>query len=239
MNRTWITLGLAVSLTGWLADAGFGQTNLIERGRGVVVGANTASVQSSCVACHKLDGVGDPVAAFPKLSGQSAGYLEKALEDYASGVRPNDVMTPIAKALSREDRRAVSAYYAAQRGSPSPAPPQPLPAALQTGALLDSIGRGQIQACQNCHGPLGRGLPPAYPALAGQHATYLEQQLHAWKTGERKGDPDNVMRGIALKLSDEDIRSLARYFERLPPLQPDPSDIAPANWETGSNTDAR
>jgi cytochrome c553 len=40
-------------------------------------------------------------------------------------------------------------------------------------------------ACANCHGPLGIGLPPAIPSLAGQTREYISAQLKAWQRGDR------------------------------------------------------
>src|SRR5687768_15426054 len=71
----------------------------LEAGRAVVVGGNESSV-TPCFMCHGLDGVGDSAGPFPRLTGQAAFYMYKQLIDYASGARPNDVMTPIARALT-------------------------------------------------------------------------------------------------------------------------------------------
>ena len=38
---------------------------------------------AGCAACHGSDGQG--MAAFPKLAGQSASYIQKALEEYRAG----------------------------------------------------------------------------------------------------------------------------------------------------------
>ena len=42
---------------------------------------------------------------YPKLAGQYADYLEKALRDYQTGARKNAIMAGIAKPLSRADIR--------------------------------------------------------------------------------------------------------------------------------------
>ncbi|MFK7754083.1 MAG: cytochrome c [Sedimentitalea sp.] len=65
-----------------------------------------------CTVCHGRDGVGtDPEV--PNLAGQSAYYLEKAMKDYRSGEREDRRMTLIAKRLSDEDIRDLSAWYEA------------------------------------------------------------------------------------------------------------------------------
>lgn len=57
-------------------------------------------------------------------------------------------------------------------------------------------------------------MAPAIPAIAGQHANYLEAQLKAWKDGQRKNSAD-LMGPIAKRLSDKDISALALYFEQV------------------------
>jgi cytochrome c553 len=51
---------------------------------------------------------------------------------------------------------------------------------------------------------------PTFPKLAGQHAVYVEAQLHAFKSGDRK---NAMMAPFAAGLSDTDISDLAAYFE--------------------------
>jgi len=68
-----------------------------------------------CRGCH---GIADYRSAFPevyavpKLGGQQAQYLVKALKDYKSGARTHATMRGIAATLSDEDIAALAAYYA-------------------------------------------------------------------------------------------------------------------------------
>ena len=72
-----------------------------------------------------------------------------------------------------------------------------------------------IPACSGCHGPTGAGLPAQYPALAGQYQEYTEDQLNKFRSGERANDPEKMMRIIAAKLSDTEIKALAEYIAGL------------------------
>ena len=63
-----------------------------------------------CFVCHGADGLAK-VPDAPNLAGQNAAYLVKALEDFRSGRRENEVMTLMAKPLSDEDIRQLAAYY--------------------------------------------------------------------------------------------------------------------------------
>lgn len=77
--------------------------------------AGRAKAQT-CQACHGPDGngMGDP--QYPRLAGQYADYLDKALRDYRSGERQNAIMAGFAATLSDQDIRDLSAFYAAQKG---------------------------------------------------------------------------------------------------------------------------
>lgn len=205
----------------------------VERGRAVVVGAYAVppgpdagpglpaiSPQAgACFQCHGMDGKGDKAAVFPRLTDQTYKYLYDSLKDYASGVRRSAVMTPIAKTLSDQQMRDVSAYYAVQKSAGYP-PADPVdPQILQHGAALAAVGNATrgVQGCINCHGPDGVGLPPTYPYLAGQHAMYLEGQMQAWKTGQRKGDGFGVMENIAKRLTDDEIHAVSQYYAAIRP----------------------
>lgn len=191
--------------------------------RGFTIAMGGAGPGTACFTCHGIDGQGDSTGAFPRLAGQSAFYLDKQLQDYAEGSRPNDVMSPIAEALSDEDIRDVAAYYAGQEDVPFAPPPEPEPELLQRGGTLSAIGdrnRG-IQACVDCHGPGGVGSPPNFPALAGQYAAYIELQLLEWKRGRRGNDPEGMMESIAQRMNDEDIRAVGLYFESVRPGHPE------------------
>lgn len=190
-----------------------------EAGRAVAVGAFTSAPEGACFQCHGQNGEGDAAAAFPRLTGQSYGYLVKSLKDYASGARADDIMSPIAAALSEQEMRDVSAYYASLDAAASTSLPAAEAETLQYGAALAAIGSAElgIQGCVNCHGPEGAGLGHTYPYLAGQHASYIETQLLAWQDGTRTGDPLGVMGEIATRMTEREIAAVAAYYARLPP----------------------
>jgi cytochrome c553 len=218
----------------------------LERGRAIAVGAytmqNTPDPQAgACFQCHGIDGKGDGTAAFPRLTDQTFKYLYDSLEDYASGSRKSDIMEPIAKALSEEQMRDVAAYYAAQTDAQYPPRPEMDPDLLQRGGALAAIGSASsgVQACMNCHGPDGVGLPPTYPYLAGQYALYLESQLLAWKKGTRQGDGFGIMEDIAKRLSEEEIRAVSLYYASIRPASVTPEvdeSSSPMVPESGAQT---
>ncbi len=68
-----------------------------------------------CAACHGPDG-NSQSAEFPRLAGQHADYLARALADYKSGARKNPIMAPQAANLSKRDIADLAAYFSHQQG---------------------------------------------------------------------------------------------------------------------------
>jgi cytochrome c553 len=54
-------------------------------------------------------------------------------------------------------------------------------------------------------------MPAQYPRLAGQFSEYLAGQLKAFKDGNRANDPNGMMRGVAARMTDREIRAVAEY----------------------------
>ncbi|MEM6514128.1 MAG: c-type cytochrome [Pseudomonadota bacterium] len=73
-------------------------------------------------------------------------------------------------------------------------------------------GEDKSLACAACHGANGISVNPEWPNLAGQHAGYIEVQLHAFKEMKRV---NALMNGQAMILSDQDMKDLAVYFEAM------------------------
>jgi cytochrome c553 len=210
-----LLLGLGASGREALAEAD------AEAGRAIVVGGEHASV-TPCFLCHGLDGVGDSAGAFPRLTGQAAFYTYKQLVDYASGARPDDVMAPVARALTEPQMADVALYYALQHG-PHAARPEVDPDVLARGRTIaeDGLDDADVPACNLCHGADGIGDPPLFPYLAGQYAPYTELQLQRWQAGVRHNDALGVMAEIARALSADDVRAVALYYEWLRPGAPE------------------
>ncbi|HET6397007.1 MAG TPA: cytochrome c [Pseudoxanthomonas sp.] len=68
----------------------------------------------SCVDCHGPDGNVPIDASYPKLGGQYADYLARALQDYRKGDRDHALMTPQAASLSDQDIADLAAYFASR-----------------------------------------------------------------------------------------------------------------------------
>ncbi len=166
-----------------------------------------------CVACHNPDG-NSTNPTYPKLAGQSADYMTKQLVEFKSGVRVNPIMVGMVAALTPQDMEDLSAYFASQQIARGAADPALAPAgeALFRGGNLSS----GVSACMACHGATGAGNPAAkFPALAGQHDVYIETQLKAFRAMERANDAGQMMRGVAAKLTDQEIKAVSSYIQGL------------------------
>jgi cytochrome c553 len=207
----------------------------LQHGLDVVMGRTECGGQgqcSACYQCHRIRGQGSATAEFPRLAGQSYRYLYAALKDFASERRRDPTMTPVAKALSPSEMRDVAAFYSAQESTSTATATatttahgadssNPTADVLASGGRLAAIGSPErgIQACQNCHGPQGAGLPPTYPYLAGQYSAYTQAQLEAWRSGQRAagGAGFDLMADIAKRLTPEQIHAVAEYYAAIRP----------------------
>lgn len=174
------------------------------------------SKATSCAVCHGPDGnASNPI--WPKLAGQNAPYLSKQLLDFklgATGGRNNPIMTSLTTNLTKADIADLSAYYASLPRTIGAAQPQ----MLELGQHLyrgGDLARG-IPACAACHEPDGLGNPPAaFPALSGQNAGYVVEQLIDFRNGTRSNDPNQMMHSIAGKMNDQEINAVASYIAGL------------------------
>jgi cytochrome c553 len=169
---------------------------------------------AACQGCHGAHGEGMPAAHVPRIAGQTANYLKKQLDNYADGTRDNPIMVNFAKPLGEKQREDLAARFAAMSAPFVAEAVSASAATLARGHQLAYQGdeSKRVQACNNCHGPDGVGVPNSAPYLAGQSAEYLGSAIKAWKDGTRKNDAGQLMRSVAERLSDADITAAAAYF---------------------------
>lgn len=194
-------LGMAMSTSSMVMAAG-----------DAAAGKGKAAV---CAACHSTDG-NSLSDAFPKLAGQHEGYIVKQLMDFKSGKRQNALMAPMVANLTEQDMADLAAYFASQKTAPGAVSEE----LLKAGEKIYRAGNKEtgLPACMACHGPNGSGVPAAnWPKLASQYNTYVETQLHAFAKGERANDPNSMMRDIAVKMTDEEIKAISAYVFGLKP----------------------
>ena len=170
-----------------------------------------------CAACHGADG-NSATPMWPKLAGQNEAYLLKQLKEFKKGMETQGAqgrfepsMSPMAAPLSETDMADLAAYFASQKVQYAGVKKE----YVEVGQKLYRGGdtsRG-VPACTACHGPNGKGMGSAmFPAVGGQQIDYTINQLKAFRSGQRKNDPNGMMRGAAKNLTDEQITALANYL---------------------------
>ncbi|AHE99736.1 c-type cytochrome [Thioalkalivibrio paradoxus] len=175
--------------------------------------ARGQELSQACAACHGADG-NSVNPEWPKIAGQHADYIHKQLMDYKSGRREDALMAGQVANLDEQDMRDLAAFYARQEMSTGTADET----VAERGERIyrGGIPTAGVAACSACHGASGKGNPAAmFPRVAGQHAQYNADQVHAFRSGARANDNGRMMRNLAARMSDEDIRAVAEYMAGL------------------------
>lgn len=171
-----------------------------------------------CAACHGADG-NSPSPANPSLAGQHSEYITKQLADFkpkgdGKAERKNAVMAGMVATLSPEDMKNLGAYFASKTPKPGSAKDKDIALKGQKLYRGGNVATG-VPACSGCHSPNGAGIPVQYPRLAGQYADYTLAQLRNFRAEERANDPNKVMRSIAAKMTDQEMKAVAEYIAGL------------------------
>lgn len=201
--KTWLlTLAVSLALAAGTATAA-----------GNPAAGKEKATTLGCIACHGEDG-NSPNPVWPKLAGQHPSYLARQVAAFKAGDRKDDAMSPMAMIIATdEDLADLSAHFAAQALQPGE------PATVEQTLVGQQLFRGGnptagVAACAACHGPMGAGNAPAnFPRIAGQHAPYVEKALKDYRAGTRASDPNQMMRGVAAKLTDGEISAVAAYVQ--------------------------
>jgi cytochrome c553 len=186
-------------------------------GREIAAGGNGRDAPA-CSACHGVQGAGQPDVAYPRLAGLDSAYLIEQLNAFAEGRRDNETMSPIAKALTPDERQAIAKFYAGLTAPKMEESKKADDKTIAAGAVLASRGDWSkgLPGCGQCHGAAGQGVGNTFPKLAAQSAEYITAQLKAWKDGKRTNDSLHLMTGIASKLNDDQVAAVAAYYASLP-----------------------
>ncbi|MFG1495764.1 c-type cytochrome [Saccharospirillum sp. HFRX-1] len=185
--------------------------------------ARGETLVQQCSACHGAGGA-STTGSFPKLAGQGEAYLLKQLQDIQSGARVVTQMAGQLDNLDEQDLADIAAYFSEQDKTVGTADPD----LVELGEQLYRGGNPEtgVPACAGCHSPTGAGnAPAAFPMLSGQHADYIESQLHKFQAGYRADEPSDeartndgesmMMRATAFRLKDFEIEALASYINGL------------------------
>jgi cytochrome c553 len=171
-----------------------------------------------CAACHAPDGnsIGLPN---PKLAGQHQEYLFKQMKNFkaADGKQPeraSPIMNGMIMAYDENQMRDLAAYFASQTQNGDVAKNKDT---LEFGKKLYRAGDPSkgLPACAACHGPTGSGIPAQFPRIGGQFGEYVEAQLKAFRDDTRANDPNKMMRMVAIKMTDAEIKAVSDYVAGL------------------------
>jgi cytochrome c553 len=173
---------------------------------------------SICAACHNADG-NSTISANPKLAGQNADYLYKQMTNFKSidGKQPervNAIMNGMIAPFNDEQLRDLSAYFSSQKQKGEVTKNRETMALGQKIFRAGNMAKG-LPACAGCHGPAGAGIPAQFPRIGGQFAEYIEAQLKAFQSETRANDPNKMMRMVAIKMTDVEIKAVADYIAGL------------------------
>ena len=158
-----------------------------------------------CAACHGETGIPQQTST-PVIWGQHQGYLYLVLRDYKSGARKNDIMSPLAQTLERDDMMALALYFSQKRWPDLQQPQAPPDIAARATRANASVG------CTGCHQGAYQG-EGTQPRLAGQSREYMQQTMLDFRTRARGNNPG--MTDLMLAISEDDIAALAQYMAGL------------------------
>lgn len=172
-----------------------------------------------CAYCHGQLGLGDmefgEQARYgtPALRGLEKDYMSQQFVSFKSGDRQHRDMKLLANLLNAQDKNILLEHYSSM----------PIkvdfdnkrnydPLLVAKGKSIAEIADNRNIHCSQCH---QKEKEKSAPRLAGQGALYIFKQLQLWKTSKRVSGTDNTMYQISNKLSTEELRAVAVYYESL------------------------
>ena len=173
----------------------------------------------ACTACHGAQGRAGPDGYYPRIAGKPAGYLYHQLLNFREGRRHYGLMTRLLDPLSDAYLMDIARHFAAlDLPYPAPARSNAAPEVLQRGRELALRGDAarQLPACAQCHGAALTGAQPNTPGLLGLPRDYLNAQLGAWRTGQRRAHAPDCMAQIARSLAPEDLTAVSSWLAAQP-----------------------
>jgi len=90
-----------------------------------------------------------------------------------------------------------------------------------------AAGAQKAAVCAACHGASGSSVNPEWPNLAGQHESYVAEQLANFKQGDRT---NTLMSPMAAALTESDMQDLGAHFAKQTPTG---FEADPSNWKNG------
>ncbi len=202
------TLTIALALSAWmLAPPGSAAPAKFED--------SIAQRAQACTSCHGREGRAAADGYYPRLAGKPQGYLYKQLLNFRDGRRHYGLMSDLIDPLSDAYLLELAGYFA---GLSLPYPPAQAPglppSALAKGKQLIFNGdpSRKLPACVQCHGQALTGVQPFIPGILGLPRDYLNGQLGAWRSGQRRASAPDCMAQIAKALDSDEINAISHWL---------------------------
>jgi cytochrome c553 len=173
----------------------------------------------ACTGCHGREGRAAADGYYPRIAGKPAGYLFNQLRNFRDERRHYELMNGLLALLDDAYLREIADHFASL-DLPYPAPLAPVASAALRDAGEALVRRGdsvrRLPACIECHGAQMTGRAPFIPGLLGLPRDYVNAQLGAWRSGQRRAEPPDCMAQIAQRLSPEDIGAVSAWLAAQP-----------------------
>ncbi|MEE9327394.1 MAG: c-type cytochrome [Cocleimonas sp.] len=88
-----------------------------------------------------------------------------------------------------------------------------------------------VNTCAGCHGQNGISHGPSIPTIAGNSATYFEEVMEGYKSGDV---PSTIMGRLAKGYSSEEIKQMAEYFAKQKYVEAKGQKVDTAKAEKGA-----
>lgn len=158
-----------------------------------------------CSTCHGEKGV--PIdKVTPIIWGQMEGYIYLQLRDFKSGARANDLMQAVVADLTKDDLKALAAYFAAKPWPDLQQPSASKDVAAAALALNTSVG------CTGCHLGDYQG-DSTVPRLAGQQHEYMDKTIKEFRARTRANNPG--MSDLMIASPPDGLQAMSAYLAGL------------------------
>jgi len=174
-------------------------------GSGAPLAAGIEETAQICTGCHGENGVPQEKST-PIIWGQNEGYLYLQLRDFKKGTRKSELMGPIVETLSKDDMKALAAYFTKKQWPDVQQPSAPKEVAAKAVPTIESI------ACKGCHLDQFQG-DGTTARLAGQQRDYLQDTMLAFRDRTRGNNPG--MSDLMSTASPDDLKAIAQYLAGL------------------------
>jgi cytochrome c553 len=169
----------------------------------------------ACTLCHGQQGRAAADGYYPRLAGKPQGYLHEQLLAFRDGRRQYGPMSQLIAPLSDAYLHELAGYFASldlPYASPQPASLPPAELARAQALLFKGDASRGLPACAACHGEKLAGARPFIPGLLGLPRDYLNGQLGAWRSGQRRAAEPDCMARIAHTLQPAEINAISHWL---------------------------